>query len=98
VAKIGRYMMPGVAEFPAISYQHPFNRPLRIEVICGVQRLSLEVRALLVRDTALQPGDVVASLNRTSIAIADVRHIRSVFPCVSETARNIRVNLRSDAR
>jgi serine protease Do len=130
VVKVDGYTMQGLPEFTAILYQHPAKRPLQVDVLRGVEKLSFEVGAFFVRDalagqlaavdpddshidrldvlgmdlddtvravmpgvrspagvvvigrartfnsvdTGLQPGDVISSLNRTSIAsVADLR-------------------------
>jgi membrane-associated protease RseP (regulator of RpoE activity) len=67
VVKVDGRTMQGLPDFTAILYQHPATRPLQVEVLRGVEILSFEVRAFLVRDAlagqvaGADPSDMAAN-------------------------------------
>jgi serine protease Do len=85
------YAMQGVTELNAVLYQHPPDRPLKIELLRDGQKLAFEVPAFLVRGTFDQfvdtPDPSDAHIDRLDILALDLGEaLRTVMPDVRTPA------------
>lgn len=85
VVKVDGRATQGLPEFTAVLYQHPATRSLRIDVLRGVEKLSFDVGAFLVRDAlagqfaAADPSD--SHIDRLDILGMDLDDaLRALMP------------------
>jgi len=85
--RVDGHTMQGVTELAAVLYQHPSNRLLKVDVLRGAEKFSLELRPFLVRDTldqqlaAADPND--SHIDRLDVLVMDFDEtLRAAMPDV----------------